>query len=400
MLQEQVAVKGELEDYLQRLKKKREFLDAWHGMSDEKQFLLLQGYCPLPEIEKVVSLAKKYDFGYLVAEPDNIEETPTYITNPKWINIINPVFRFMNTVPGYNEFDISLVFLVFFSVFFAMLIGDAGYGCLFLVTTWLVRRKFKTAPKQPFFLMYLLSTATIVWGAITGTWFGVEKIAELHFFNLMVIQKISSFADDNQSFMVYLCFIIGIIHLTTAHLMKAIRCCNSLRVLAQVGWLGIMWGLFFLAGKLVIARPFPAFAGYLLIAGILLALFFTNPQKNILKGLGDTLVNLPLTIISSFADIVSYLRLFAVGYASVIVATSFNSMAQSAGFNSVLSGLVASLILIAGHLLNITLGFMAVIVHGIRLNMLEFSGHLDMQWSGKEYKPFKESNEVIERLGD
>ena len=82
--------------------------------------------------------------------------------------------------------------------------------------------------------------------------------------------------------------------------------------------------------------------------------------------------------------------LFAVGYATVIVAESFNNMALAGGIGSVIKGLGAAMILFLGHALNILLGFMAVIVHGIRLNMLEFSSHLGMQWSGKKYEPFCE----------
>jgi len=103
-----------------------------------------------------------------------------------------------------------------------------------------------------------------------------------------------------------------------------------------------------------------------------------------------TLGNLPIDIISGFSDVVSYLRLFAVGYASVVVAYSFNEMAIGGGINSVLAGVLAAFILIVGHLLNIVLGAMAIIVHGVRLNMLEFSGHLNMEWSGIKYKPFTE----------
>ena len=113
-------------------------------------------------------------------------------------------------------------------------------------------------------------------------------------------------------------------------------------------------------------------------------------QKNIIKGIFTTLGDLPLSIVSSFSDIVSYLRLFAVGYASVTVANSFNNMAIGSGIHSILGGLIAALVLFLGHGLNIMLGLMSVIVHGIRLNMLEFSGHLNMQWAGKKYEPFKE----------
>ncbi|MCK4820297.1 ATPase, partial [bacterium] len=74
----------------------------------------------------------------------------------------------------------------------------------------------------------------------------------------------------------------------------------------------------------------------------------------------------------------------------VTVASSFNSMAIGSGINSILGGFIAACVLFLGHGLNIMLGLMSVIVHGIRLNMLEFSGHLSMQWAGKEYSPFKE----------
>jgi V/A-type H+-transporting ATPase subunit I len=132
------------------------------------------------------------------------------------------------------------------------------------------------------------------------------------------------------------------------------------------------------------------FAGWLLLVGITLVLFFSNPQKNMFKGMLSTLTALPLSVIGAFSDVVSYLRLFAVGYASVVLASTFNNMALSGGVNTVFAGVSAALILFLGHALNITLCMMAVVVHGIRLNMLEFSGHLGMQWSGMKYEPFCE----------
>jgi len=134
----------------------------------------------------------------------------------------------------------------------------------------------------------------------------------------------------------------------------------------------------------------PAWTSGLLLIGSLLLLAFSEPQRNIFKAMAASLTNIPLKIVSSFADIVSYLRLFAVGYASVVLAGTFNNITASIGFHSIPAGLASAGILFIGHLLNLVLGFMAVIVHGIRLNMLEFSGQMGMGWSGKEYTPFKE----------
>jgi V/A-type H+-transporting ATPase subunit I len=119
-------------------------------------------------------------------------------------------------------------------------------------------------------------------------------------------------------------------------------------------------------------------------------LLFSNPKKNIFKGIGVSLANLPLRLINSFGDILSYLRLFAVGYATVMVALSCNQMAAVIGFRNIFASLAAALVLFIGHTINLALGMLSVLVHGVRLNMLEFSGHMNIEWSGRPYKPFKE----------
>ena len=376
--------------YKNALIKKCEFYKVKFGMAREEGLAYLQGFCPQEDVAGVNRLASREGWAVLSEEPDQPEEAPTLIKNPKWIEIISPVFKFMGTLPGYKEYDISFWFLLFFSIFFALLIGDAGYGLVFLLITFLVKRKTKRLPPEAIFLMFVLSSTTIIWGAVTGTWFGFERIAQLPFFNFLVIGKINSFIDSNQVFMMYLCFLIGGIHLTIAHSTIAFRFINSLFALAQLGWICILWGLFFVAGKVVLDKPLPQVWGILFLVGIALVGLFSHPQKNVLKGIFLSLGELPLKIVSSFSDVVSYLRLFAVGYATVIMAMSFNNMALDMGFGNIFTSLFSALILFLGHSLNIILGLMAVIVHGIRLNMLEFSGHLNMQWSGKEYRPFKE----------
>ena len=112
-----------------------------------------------------------------------------------------------------------------------------------------------------------------------------------------------------------------------------------------------------------------------------------SPLKQI-KSTWENYVSLPLDIISNFVDVVSYLRLFAVGSASLAVAAAFNEMALAGGVSGLLSGALAAFILFAGHALNIVLGAMGILVHGVRLNTLEFSSHLGVQWTGHLYEPF------------
>jgi V/A-type H+-transporting ATPase subunit I len=365
-------------------------------MGDTEEIFYLNGYLPTNKKDEVKKEAENNSWGYVFEKPKESDNPPVLIKNSKWVRIIEPVFNFMGTTPGYHEYDISIWFLLFFSLFFGMLIGDAGYGFTFLAITFFVRRKFKKAPFEPFVLMYVLSGATIIWGALSGTYFGSEAIAQLPILNVMVNPNISSFNlsssgfNDNQTFMISLCFLIGAIHLTIAHLLVAIKNLKSLKMISQIGWVGIIWSLYFIAGNLVLGKEFPQVGIYLFIVSTILTLLFSNAENGILKGLGATLGSLPLNIISGFSDVVSYLRLFAVGYASVVVAHSFNQMAIGSGINSIASGIIAAIILLLGHSLNIVLGAMAIIVHGIRLNMLEFSGHLNMEWSGIKYRPFAE----------
>ena len=389
-LEELSACRENFTKHKKELIKALKFCNVRFGMFQAEGIQCLRGFCPKEGVKKITQIAKDQGWAVVVEEPKEQEAVPTLIRNPKWVGIIKPVFKFIGTIPGYKEYDISFWFLIFFSIFFAMLVGDAGYGLIFLGITFFAQRKFKRAQQDIFSLFYLLSGATVVWGALTGTWFGSEKIGQLPFLSFLVRDNLNSFKSSNQIFMVYLCFFIGAIHLTIAHAIKVFRFVNSRRALSQIGWIFIVWSVFFVAGKLVLNKEAPTITATLFIVGVSLVILFSYPKKNIFKGALLALADLPLKIINSFSDVVSYLRLFAVGYATVAVAMAFNNMALASGINSIFSGIGAALILFLGHALNILLALMAVVVHGIRLNMLEFSGHLDMEWSGIKYEPFKE----------
>ncbi len=379
--------KESLLQYQASLSKKLEFARVLHGMGDETDFVYLQGFCPEDKIDALKSTSEKESWGYILEEPDDPTEVPTLIRNPKPIRIIQPLFKFMDVLPGYHEVDVSLVFLIFFSIFYAMIIGDAGYGLVFLGGTIFARIKApKKAPSEPFLLFFVLSIATIIWGTLTGTWFGSKAISEWPVLNRLVINDMYSFNTSTEStqFMMRFTFILGMIHLVIGRIFAFMKQLPSIKAVAQLGWAMIVVGIFHVANMLVLSTPLPVYIGPLMIAGLCVVGIFANFQKNPLKliiSFISTVLNSLLDVISSFSDVVSYIRLFAVGIASVTVAASFNNMA---------SGIGAPLVLLLGHGLNIILGLMSVMVHGVRLNMLEFSGHLGQEWTGKEYKPFSE----------
>lgn len=389
-LKEKESARAVLEDYQQYLDDILQVERTKEGMGTiEGKVQYLKGYLPGDKVEDFIERAGQQNWGYQIKEPEDPDEVPVYVKNPGWIKLINPVMKFIGIVPGYKEVDVSIYFLVAFALFFAMLVGDAGYGAIFLLMALIFRKKLSS---QVRLLIYVLSGSTIIWGVLSGTYFGSAAIAALPFFDALIVEEIASFGSDNVAFMMHLSFLIGAIHLTVAHGVRFVQFINSLKCLSELGWIALIWGLFFLTEMLVLGKPAPSWYIWLFVGGVLLVSLFSLTKKNLLSSMLASLSGLPLSLINGFSDIVSYVRLFAVGLATAAVAASFNNIIiPEGGFAGMglLQLLGAALALLLGHGLNIALALMAVLVHGIRLNMLEFSSHLGVQFSGRPYQPFR-----------
>lgn len=359
------------------------------GLEFNQHVRFWKGFIPVDTIDKFVETAEEHHWGYVIEDPlpEEMEEVPTLVKTPRWAERIQPVMDFMGLVPGYKEMDVSRVFMVFFTFFTGILVGDAGYGLIFLLITFFVHRKKKFAKQIEFGLLYTLSTSILFWGVLTGTYFGSEVIAEWPVLSFLKVDQLASFGGDSL-FIQKLMFLIGAVHLTVGHLQVAWKFNNSVRAIAQLGWVAIIWGLYLIVSQMVLGIEAPTFMPWLFIGGALLVALFSKPGPNMIKGMVSSLGSLPLSIINGFSDIISYIRLYAVGLSTVLMAASFNQMAIGDGITTVASGIAAVIILILGHGLNMILAAMAVIVHGVRLNMLEYAGHASVEFSGSEYKPF------------
>jgi V/A-type H+-transporting ATPase subunit I len=392
---------GELERAVLAAGREVELAEVTAAMGQSDALSFLSGFLPEDRVPSLKEACRDNSWALLLQDPAGEDEVPTIVRNKRWIDTINPVFQLLGTVPGYREFDISLIFLLFFTFFFAAIIGDAGYGMIFFSPTLFfiirMRRQGKETPAA-LSLMMILSSATILWGALTGNWFGSEKLAALPFLSWMIVPALSSFNPASGETFKYIFFIVGTAHISIAHLWNFFRQAKDkpfIRSLAQLGWLFLVLGLYYLVLNLVISTvkyPVPIHAKWLIAGGLSFIVLFSRQEGRFFHGVAMSLANLLTTLLSSisaFADIISYIRLFAVGLAGIEIAKSFNAMA--AGLGTHIGGLIAGgLILLLGHSLNLAMGALSVVVHGVRLNMLEFSGHLGMEWSGRPYKPFKE----------
>jgi len=405
-LQDRISAHSKLrpyfEFYLSGIEQDLEFEALSTGAEGDGSLLWVSGFIPVDDISDISKLAAGEGWGLLIRDPESDDEIPTLIKNGPKIRIIQPVFDFLGTTPGYREFDISLYFLSYFTVFFAMIVGDAGYGSIFFLgALFLAIKSLKGGKGLPdtVKLLFLLSSATIAWGTVTGNWFGSRAIASLPFLQNLTISSIATFPDlfpesvaDPQKTVMWLCFLLGLTQLILGNVMTFIRQFPRLKAFSSLGWGSVIGGLYFLVLNLVIGTVMPQFAVIMVASGFVLVILFGEQDsdisftKGLIKGVGGAFTTF-LDTISNFSNIISYIRLFAVGMSSFYIASSFNNLASP-----MLKGwtIPFGLIIIAiGHGLNLVMALLSVVVHGIRLNMLEFSGQLGMEWTGIEYNPFR-----------
>ncbi len=406
-LQEYIQSKSRLiaplKDEIRRLSSELEYEGVKNGLEQEEPVCWFMGFVPEEHADDIRSTAKDHAWGILIDDPVPEEPVPTKLKNKPFVRIIEPVFRILGTVPGYREYDISALFLGFFAVFVAMIFGDAGYGALFLTAAVVLHIRSRQATKV-IGLLYLLSITTIIWGALTGSWFGSETIASYGIFQAMTIPAVAAFpevfsveAAVTQQNIMYLCFIIGTVQLGIACLMNLKRDFPRLASFSHAGWFLMIIGLYLLVLNLVLGFDTPQWTYYLIGAGFALIIIFSAQRegRNFFKGLALGIGGLFTTFldsVSTFSNIISYIRLFAVGMATVAISSNFNSMAAPL-FGGVMIP-AALIILLIGHGMNIVMALLSVFVHGIRLNMLEFSGQLGMEWTGFSYSPFREHKET------
>ena len=432
-IQKNVCYIQSIKDTMKVFAKDIEFENAYSGMATDAEegteatLAWLTGYVPAEELSIVQKAAKENHWACLADDPAEEDEVPTKLQNNKFVSLIYPVSDFLGTVPGYREYDISSWFLLFFCVFFGMIFGDGGYGLLLVGTALgmflsnIVKRKSVPAP---LYLLLLLGLSTTMWGALTCNWFGLkpELLPEtlkpiLFSLDWNYISNASSLPTNlvTENLQIF-CFSLALIHLSIAHLMAIAKNIKSPKFLGDLGSLLLLWGIFYLVLNMVVNGvrfPFdldiadvPLALGAnvefaktgisvatvmfpLIGIGFVLNFVFANYNGSVIESVKESCVNIIsvlLGVVNVFSDIVSYIRLWAVGLAGAAIAQTVNEMAgPTLGGFLIFAGI---LLLVFGHGLNMVLNVLSVIVHGVRLNTLEFSSHLGMSWSGFSYKPF------------
>ena len=361
----------------------------------------LTGYVPCDDIAGLKAAAGVNGWALSLIDPEDSDEAvPTKLKNPGFVNLLNPITGFLGIVPGYREMDISPWFLFFFCIFFGMIFGDAAYGLILcLIAIFGMIKTAKKGVPTALQMLLLLGIFNMAWGVLTCTWFGVEvnKVPKqlqdisLSYFSTAKTEEVLV----SQNLQIF-CFSLGLLQLTIAHIKGFFRNIKmlSLRFFSDLGSIAMLWGMYNVVLFLVVsndARKIPLLpvSLYLLGGGFFLNFVFASYNGSIGKSILESFKNfisVVLGITNVFSDIMSYIRLWAVGLAGASIASTVNTMAgpMLGGF-LIFAGII---LLVFGHGLNLILNVLSVLVHGVRLNTLEFSSHVGLSWSGTAYKPF------------
>ena len=374
------------------------FESAKELMAESGAVAYVSGWVPEDRCAAVADAAHECGWGLLMREPAEGETPPTLIEPPKLFKPVKVLFDGLGIAPAYTESDVSVPFMCYFSLFFAMLVGDGGYGLLIFALTMLGWRRYRkgggsatasgAVMKSWLVLMTVFSLATIGWGLLSNTWFGagLPWLADW--------PTVKWLADPSYQNMMLLCFTIGASHLMLARIWTGVSMINDITCLSQFGWAGVLLFMYIMTNAIIGIFPGVPTWAYVVFGVSLVLVFGFTLKKGEFKTRGIEIGMLPLNIMSALGDIISYVRLFAVGLASVKVAENFNGMALdifNASGSLWLKPLLAVgmlFVLLVGHGLNFAMAGLSILVHAVRLNTLEFSNHKGVSWAGYAFKPF------------
>ena len=384
------SLKAAMEDIEQRMNYTR-VRQSGTSLADDK-LMLLQGWAPADNQREISDYLELKAVYFDVADPTPDDEVPIKFKNNKFARLFEPIAE-LYMLPKYNEIDLTPYFAPFYMVFFGLSLGDVGYG-LFLFTAAtlakiLQKSKLSTSMKAILSLVQVLGASTMVTGLLTGGFFGFA----LYDLDWPIVQalKEKAFFDNNRMFMLSL--VLGVVQVLFGMCMKVfnrIKQQGFKYSLSTVGWIVLLVS-FIVAALLPNALPmFGTVHLIVLIPAALLIYFYNSPDKNPFLNLGIGLWDTYNMATGLLGDVLSYVRLFALGLSGGILASVFNSLAAGMSpDNAIAKPIVYVLIFLIGHAINIFMNTLGAIVHPVRLTFVEFYKNSEFEGGGKKYSPFR-----------
>ena len=357
------------------------------------KLMLIEGWAPAYSKVEIEAYLNDVHVYYEITDPMPGDNVPIRLNNKGFFAWFEPICK-LYMLPKYNELDLTPFFAPFFMVFFGLCLGDSGYGLfLFLGATAyrLLAKKVTPSMKSIISLIQVLSASTFFCGLLTGTFFG----ANIYDLDWPIVQRLKHAVLMDNNDMFRLSLILGVIQILFGMVLKAVNQTIQFGfkyAIATIGWIILLVSTavsaLFSSSELL-SMGGTAYKVVLCISGAMIFLFNT-PGKNIFMNIGLGLWDSYNMVTGLLGDVLSYVRLFALGLSGGILAGVFNSLAVGMSPDNVIAGpIVMVLIFVIGHAINMFMNVLGAMVHPMRLTFVEFFKNSGYEGGGKEYKPFK-----------
>jgi len=388
-----------IKKYGYQIKESADYIKAFESTekkADDK-VMLLEGWVPEEKEAELVEYLEKNNILFLSRKAAHYEDkAPILLKNKKFAEKFE-MLGDLYSLPKYTELDLTPFFAPFYMLFFGFCLGDAGYGVLMAVAALFMRRKVKKELKQIMGLIFYLGVSTFFFGVISGVLFGIP----LYETGLPVYSDLAArFAQhgtDINMLLFYLSLVLGGIQILFGMFIKAINETRQFgwkHAVGTLGWIVLLTGgisIYLISefAGIPLENLNPAIYTLLVVSGLMI-LFLNNLKRNILMNFGLGLWNTYNMVTGILGDLLSYIRLFALGISSAILGFVFNSLAlEMSGNVPVLSILIMVVILVIGHSINLFMSGLGAFVHPMRLTFVEFYKNAGFAGGGKQYNPFK-----------
>ena len=372
------------------------------GSAAENALSIVVGFAPVENEDKLTQ-AFNASGVYYFKEDATVEDNPPIRLKNNWFARQFEVFTGMYGMPTYNEFDPTSVLAPFYLLFFAMCMGDAGYGIVLMLFGLALNRGWV---KIGMFdglgtIISILGAGTLVVGAALGTFFGmpilnlIEPGTGLAGYYEFVGGNIATPMGE-LPFQMLLALGIGIFHICLAMVIKAVGYTQRLGFkenIATWGWVLLIVGGLIVAllgvGSILSAA---AIKWAIIVIGVLSALaiyIFNTPGRNPLMNVGAGLWDTYNMATGILGDVLSYIRLFALGLAGGMLGAAFNDLALMVKGDGIVTWIPFILILLFGHVLNVLMSALGSFVHPLRLTFVEYFKNAGYEGKGSKYNPLK-----------
>ena len=389
------ALENELTELQQQISWEKVTLST--ASEAEGSLKILEGFCPIDQVENLDAMLKAQDIYFQAEDPTNEDATPVKLRNNRFAKLFE-VFTGMYGWPTYGEFDPTPILAPFYLLFFAMCMGDAGYGLVLIIFGLLTHYKkvniemFKGIGP----IITTLGVGTTIVGFFLGTFFGMPLL-EATWYPESLKQLIISGSVMGFDAQMVLAIGIGVFHICLAMVVKAL--CYTKRfgfaeTLSVWGWvLLIVGGLIVVSAAALLNLPAQVTKWTIISIAVISALaiyIFNTPGRNPLINIGAGLWDTYNMATGILGDVLSYVRLYALGLAGGMLGGAFNSIAlMLLGEHPTWHWLPFLLILLFGHVLNILMSALGAFVHPLRLTFVEYFKNAGYEGKGTLYKPFK-----------